>query len=292
MQRKWNNFNAKIAKKCANPDGLVFVMVSATLTTAVQRLAVPVMRSAEFELIDADGEHVLSLTAEAALETDIAARLRQTQSRGKLNGVISFEDTEDATQAANIAATTGAEVEMVSTKAVGGTALAKGEVVEAPALLSQYYMLVTSKWRLAALTSFLYTHRHMKTMVFFATCDSVDFHALLLRQACWPLEAEPDFKRTEGAFAPRRSSSSSSSSSSGNWLTDDSEDAGGFAGAFTAPPTSTYAIEGMDATSYTGMLGPDCHVFRLHGNMAQKTRLQVRYSCYWVILGLFYVVLW
>jgi hypothetical protein len=61
--------------------------------------------------------------------------------------------------------------------------LAQGEQINTPSQLSQYFMMVTCKWRLAALLCFLKTHAHEKVMVFFATCDSVDYHALLLNNA-------------------------------------------------------------------------------------------------------------
>ena len=54
-----------------------------------------------------------------------------------------------------------------------------------PEQLSQYYMVVPCKWRLAALCSFLKLHANAneKIIVFFSTCDSVDYHALLLKAA-------------------------------------------------------------------------------------------------------------
>ena len=51
-------------------------------------------------------------------------------------------------------------------------------------------MMVTCKWRLAALLCFLKTHAHQKVMVFFSTCDSVDFHALLFRETEWPQDLD------------------------------------------------------------------------------------------------------
>jgi superfamily II DNA/RNA helicase len=61
--------------------------------------------------------------------------------------------------------------------------LALGEQINTPSQLSQYFMMVTCKWRLAALLCFLKMHAHEKVMVFFATCDSVDYHALLMNNA-------------------------------------------------------------------------------------------------------------
>ena len=62
--------------------------------------------------------------------------------------------------------------------------------MDAPQQLAQYYMMVTCKWRLAALLCFLKTHAHQKVMVFFSTCDSVDFHALLFRETGWPQDLD------------------------------------------------------------------------------------------------------
>lgn len=65
------------------------------------------------------------------------------------------------------------------------SSLALGEnIADAlPEQLSQYYMVVPCKWRLAALLSFLKLHQNEKVIVFFSTCDSVDYHALLLKAA-------------------------------------------------------------------------------------------------------------
>ena len=64
------------------------------------------------------------------------------------------------------------------------------QAMDAPQQLAQYYMMVTCKWRLAALLCFLKTHAHQKVMVFFSTCDSVDFHALLFRETEWPQDLD------------------------------------------------------------------------------------------------------
>jgi hypothetical protein len=70
--------------------------------------------------------------------------------------------------------------------------------MDAPQQLAQYYMMVTCKWRLSALLCFLKTHAHQKVMVFFSTCDSVDFHALLFRESEWPMDLDAAIEGTEG----------------------------------------------------------------------------------------------
>lgn len=56
----------------------------------------------------------------------------------------------------------------------------------APVQLRQYAMVVTCKWRLPALAAFIKQHSNEKMIVFMSTCDSVDFHMLLMREARWP----------------------------------------------------------------------------------------------------------
>ena len=51
-------------------------------------------------------------------------------------------------------------------------------------------MMVTCKWRLAALLSFLRTHSDQKVVVFLSTCDAVDYLSLLLREMDWPTELD------------------------------------------------------------------------------------------------------
>ena len=71
-----------------------------------------------------------------------------------------------------------------------GSLLDKNSVIEAPAQLAQYFMMVTCKWRLAALLSFLRTHSDQKVVVFLSTCDAVDYLSLLLREMEWPTELD------------------------------------------------------------------------------------------------------
>ena len=70
---------------------------------------------------------------------------------------------------------------------------AQGEVIGASVeTLRQYYMMVTCKWRLAALLSFIRLHKKEKVIVFFSTCDSVDYHAMLLRETRWPTQLDDE----------------------------------------------------------------------------------------------------
>ena len=77
------------------------------------------------------------------------------------------------------------------------------QAMDAPQQLAQYYMMVTCKWRLAALLCFLKTHQHQKVMVFFSTCDSVDFHALLFRETEWPQDLDAAIEGAPGISSAR-----------------------------------------------------------------------------------------
>ncbi len=120
-----------------------------------------------------------------------------------------------------------------------GSVLDKNEQVETPSQLRQYYMMVTCKWKLAALLSFLKTHSHQKIIVFFVTCDSVDYHSLLLRETDWPTELDPPI--------------------------DDEA------------PTDSSGLPFVEplAAKFNGMLGESCNIYRLHGNVPQKLRQEI-----------------
>jgi len=136
------------------------------------------------------------------------------------------------------------------------TSLVKGEEMEAPEQLAQYYMMVTCKWRLSALVSFLRAHAHQKLVVFFATCDSVDFHALLLREADWPVELDPDFSRQgQGSDADA-----------------DGQDEG--ASTATQEASMKQVLEPLPS-HFPGMFGKQFTLYRLHGSVPQLARQAV-----------------
>lgn len=113
---------------------------------------------------------------------------------------------------------------------------AAGEAFTTPVQLVQQYMLVTCKLRLPALCAFLRVHAGAhKTVVFFSTCDSVDFHHQLLRSCAWPGE-EPNTTATAAS---------------------DSEE------EKKAPAPAAGLL-----------LGAGLPVHRLHGNIPQAERLQ------------------
>lgn len=114
-------------------------------------------------------------------------------------------------------------------KIANPTAIAKPEAYNAPVQLQQYAMVVTCKWRLPALVSFIKQHAHEKVVVFVSTCDSVDFHMSLFRDTSWP-----------------------------QTLDDKKDDS-----------TSTLGVAEPLTHTAIGLFGPHCPMFRLHGNLPQ-----------------------
>lgn len=111
-----------------------------------------------------------------------------------------------------------------------------------PQQLKQHFVLVPAKLRFSALSSFLKTHTQSqsKMVVFFSTCDSVDFHYQCLSQFQWPM--------MRGA---------SGSSGAGRPLFQTQ----------TQPSTSSPSID----DSGTNNNNPNS-LYRLHGNISQVER--------------------
>ncbi len=66
----------------------------------------------------------------------------------------------------------------------------ESQQLETPEQLVEFHMVVPQKLRLVALCAFLrrlsVRERNIKAIIFFSTCDSVDFHHDLLQKAVWP----------------------------------------------------------------------------------------------------------
>jgi ATP-dependent RNA helicase DDX31/DBP7 len=240
LVNKWQQNSLHQSKICNETDSLSFIMASATLTKAVKHLAMPLMGGQGFLVVDAERNAVQKVT-------DINDLLSLGKDTGRLDGgvgkdgdIIDMDDGEDEGEGE------GGDAH-VAKKARAGD-LARNEMVEVPEQLSQYFMMVTCKWRLAALVSFLRVHKDEKVMVFFATCDSVDYHALLFRNTQWPLELD--------APLPVHSSDGSGDKSK------------------TPQGPKPGADQYLDPLEYTfsGLFGEDCNMFRLHGNVPQNSR--------------------
>lgn len=258
-------------------------MVSATLTRTVQQLALPLMNSQPFIMVDADTERVDTITTvEDILKTSLHV-MKFTSN----NGVISFENDDDSqhNHIKNGKRTADAK----------GNKLDDNERIDTPQQLAQYYMNVTGKWRLAALMSFLRTKvtvEKLKVMVFFSTCDAVDYHALLLRESTWPTHMDnPDslpFEPTDMGFDNIYSSSDSGniSGNSSKLSNANSLNKQGEIQRMISKHTKLSSIQGkkistlksLNAKFNGGFLGAKVNIFRLHGNMAHHTRQEVYHN--------------
>ena len=221
LDQRWREAAKARAKTCADTQALFHIMVSATLTKAVRALAVPVLGGSQFLYVDADRETVEEVNDVSTLAQ--GPTLKRKPGVEVKDGVVHFDD----------------EPEDVAEKRPRKATLEEGEGITAPSQLRQYYMLVSCKWRLAALVSFLRSHSHEKLMVFFGTCHSVDFHALLMRQATWPEALDPAIEDDEGRHVGKSQ------------------------GLDPLPP------------KFNGMFGDECALYRLHGNVPQKDRQEV-----------------
>jgi ATP-dependent RNA helicase DDX31/DBP7 len=217
LQNKWQQHSLHTSKLCDNVDDLCYLMASATLTTAVKQLAMPLMSGRGFLVIDGEHERISTVR-------NINDLLRIGKDHGRLDGV----DQPAAPQPA---------------PSTTGSGLERDERMAAPEQLSQYFMMTTCKWKLSALISFIHLHRNEKLMIFFSTCDGVDYHALLMNSLVWPQALD---------------SQTVNDKSDSNTL---------------RLPVS-HSLAPLEYT-FTGLFGPECPLYRLHGNVPQRIRQQV-----------------
>lgn len=199
INQKWREQSLTQSKLCSSFNSLSYVMVSATLTSALKRISFPVMGSRGFTVVDAEketSERVETLADLATLGRDtgrLDGKVGQSHRPDKAptreeRGDEHEDEDEDGFEVVREGeegrAPAGAMGDKKSkAKKERSSDLAVNEQISTPSQLSQYFMMVTCKWRLAALLCFLKMHAHEKVMVFFATCDSVDYHALLMHNA-------------------------------------------------------------------------------------------------------------
>lgn len=253
LQQKWSRQTASLAKQCRDSPNLKCVLASATLSKGVIQLSAPIMSAGELLLVDADRSQVGDAHINSASVQSLQSgalpdfTFRTNAAPGDSSNSEEVEDVEPA----------GKKVK------VTGTTLDKGEAIETPSQLSQYFMMVTCKWRLAALLSFLRTHSHQKVVVFFSTCDSVDYHALLLHQMDWPVELDAplEFKDNSTKLTKDHAGSSEGCKTNGTL----------YQGGKRAVVSETVQPLG---TTFTGVLG-STKMYRLHGNVPQRVRQSV-----------------
>lgn len=146
---------------CARP--LQVITATATVTSAVDRLGRGLM-----------GRHV-RIDANKQKVTQVEEGEADEESAGEQEG--SGEEDDEAREARE---DRGKAAERAREKADASASFV------IPKQLVQNYMVVTCKLRLPALVSFLRTHgKGCKSVVFTSTCDSVDFHHQLFKEAKW-----------------------------------------------------------------------------------------------------------
>ena len=284
INQKWREQSLRQSKLCRSFSNLSYVMVSATLTSALKRISFPIMGKNGFTVVDAEkesSERVETLADLSNLGKD-TGRLD-----GKLGSTISHtNDDFEVVSAVEkcINSDEKIERELLDNTKTRASDLAQGEQINTPSQLSQYYMMVTCKWRLAALLCFLKAHAREKVMVFFSTCDSVDYHALLLNNAKWPQELDPaleasgskdDTNVTEGNVVRNENT--------GMWSYQEGNE------VFLNPLESTFSSMILEESmlkndenknkinnkkSNTSSIDLN-NMYRLHGNVPQRVRQEV-----------------
>jgi hypothetical protein len=197
LQQKYAQQSQAKTKQVAESADLVLLMCSATLNRAVKSLALPLLgnktgtkNNTGFLVVDADASTVDTIRC----EQDI---MELGKDAGRLDGSSATNAAAMAVPSAadttNSNSSNSAEPSAAAAKSSDkrqSALLDKNSDVAAPAQLAQYFMMVTCKWRLAALMSFLRTHSEQKVVVFLSTCDAVDYLSLLLREMVWPTELD------------------------------------------------------------------------------------------------------
>lgn len=289
--------SALLAKKCAAISELNHIMVSATMTKRVQELAfVSLMNhdhdshssststctststSRPFLVVDADFENIQTVRNLNDIMSNDSLLQNAKKIKAARSDVVSFED-DDVNDECAENSTRLNELESFGNK----------EKMDTPQQLSQYYMNVTCKWRLAALVSFLrmkVTVEKLKVMVFFSTCDAVDYHTLLMRETEWPTQldnADSILLSRPGQAAAAAGSSnndpiasasaSASAHSRGSYEFDVSKQKVDTNSNSTSQShTNSNSLKALGTKINQGLLGNDATIFRLHGNMGHATR--------------------
>ena len=261
LQKRWSRQSAVQAKICDSTESIVHLMASATLTWGVKQLAMPVMGGSSFAVIDADRESISYVESPEDL-LKLGGANRGNAESGRTVDFGNDDDDNVNDDAVNNGRIVVQGEDSSNSQGKGqvkekaNTSLAKGESIEAPQQLAQYYMMVTCKWRLAALTSFLRAHVHQKVVVFFATCDSVDFHSLLFREAEWPLDLDPgiDYNDLREAAAGENGEAGTKEAA--------------------AAASMNQVMEPL-GSHFTGMFAKQFNMYRLHGSVPQQGRQAV-----------------
>ena len=159
------------------------------------------------------------------------------------------------------------------TGAAGSLEAGQIEQMEAPSQLQQSYVVLPSKQRLTGLVAFLRSRcastQECKVLVFFSSCDGVDFHFSLLGCAKWP-----DLKDAEVAagHAPPEMGSTAAT----GWRTEDDgrpESDGDGEGGDLEDSGAARAAGQHGLKSSSEVVGTT--ILRLHGKLTQQQRTQI-----------------
>lgn len=160
---KWSSKRAVELKRCSNLSALSHIMCSATMTSEVHTLAHTLMSGTGYTFYDNDKGNSVSVPPMSSSDEATTSHSEVKAVNDAKKDKILYGDASDVKEGVKI-----------------------DENASAPSRLRQFYMSVPSKFRLTALASFLKTHVDQKVIIFFSTCDSVEFHSLLFREGSWP----------------------------------------------------------------------------------------------------------
>ena len=116
-----------------------------------------------------------------------------------------------------------------------------------------------------------------RVIVFFSTCDSVEFHSLLFRESSWPEKIDDHFNAKFGVNQQNMGSEKESRGPNlfGNWNgfggydTDDSEGSGG-----GKTVQVSQHLESMRGSAPSNLFN-GTEIFTLHGKISQEVRRKV-----------------
>lgn len=251
---KWSSKRAVELKKCSSLKELSHIMCSATMTSEVHKLAHSFMGGTGYTFYDNDKSSSLAIPALSNNSDPQSPKVSENVATEMKGDRICYDDTGDVDGVVQI-----------------------GEEASAPLRLRQFYMSVPSKFRLVALASFLRTHMDQKVIVFFSTCDSVEFHSLLFREGAWPTKIDDYHNSTPYAGQNHVAARGRDEHNLGFYGSkqggdgDDNDDIGGDGDAATEVSQYLNSMEGGAVSK----LFDGTEIFSLHGKISQDVRRNV-----------------
>ena len=234
---KWSSKRAVELKRCSNLIDLSHIMCSATMTSEVHNLAHSLMGGTGYTFYDNDKSRSSYIPPISSDTTPMSNSEKKANEDKILYGTASDINNE--------------------VKIDGGTS--------APSRLRQFYMSVPSKFRLVALASFLKTHVDQKVIIFFSTCDSVEFHSLLFREGTWPTKID----NYQGGMSVEGQLKSASEGMNEMGMNDEDEESD----EHNTAEISQF-LESMKGGAASNLFN-GTEIFSLHGKNSQEVRRDV-----------------